>query len=387
MKFSLGCITKSGRLGSIAEVDRIPSAVFETPLMLLTTKGGTVPHLTHETLSLLTSKTLALQLPLASNLRALPGTTLSKMNVAEFIGMKESLTFCCVNDPLTTLPGKFNNKNSVAVWTNSGRENVTPKSYMDIVEALRPDMYQTLCDSDTNSSGSNKRALHSVNTSMQFFQYCLDRHKSSEVLGKSCILASLVGGFSAESRLQMAKELAGEAVDGFVLEGFDAALTHGEAADPDLVASLLRDTLKLLPEGKVRLLPGCWAPEALWRFVREGVDVFDSSLPTAAAERGAALTFGFDPHSKSFSYSCEEKENSESKVYEISLKEKKYFDCLEPILEGCKCVTCRNHTKAYLHHLLVTQELLGSVLLMMHNLHHYEEFFSKMREAIRSEAT
>jgi len=48
------------------------------------------------------------------------------------------------------------------------------------------------------------------------------------------------------------------------------------------------------------MLPGCWNPETLWSLVQEGIDIFDSSLPTLSAERGSALTFKFDPLTKKY---------------------------------------------------------------------------------------
>lgn len=55
----------------------------------------------------------------------------------------------------------------------------------------------------------------------------------------------------------------------------------------------------------------------------------------------------------------------------------------EPLLEGCQCYTCQNHTKAYIYHLITVKELLAPILLMLHNLHRYLMFFDVLREAIK----
>lgn len=61
----------------------------------------------------------------------------------------------------------------------------------------------------------------------------------------------------------------------------------------------------------------------------------------------------------------------------------RYHDDFGPLLEGCSCYCCQRHTRAYVHHLLVTNELLAGVLLMMHNFQHYFGFFSAIRDALR----
>lgn len=61
----------------------------------------------------------------------------------------------------------------------------------------------------------------------------------------------------------------------------------------------------------------------------------------------------------------------------------RYQDDFGPLLEGCTCYCCQRHTRAYLHHLLVTNELLAGVLLMMHNFQHYFSFFGAIRDALK----
>lgn len=63
----------------------------------------------------------------------------------------------------------------------------------------------------------------------------------------------------------------------------------------------------------------------------------------------------------------------------------RYQEDFQPLVRGCSCYCCTNHTRAYVHHLLVTNELLASVLLMMHNFEHYFRFFCSIREALKSD--
>lgn len=63
----------------------------------------------------------------------------------------------------------------------------------------------------------------------------------------------------------------------------------------------------------------------------------------------------------------------------------RYREDFSPLVEGCGCYCCRNHQRAYLHHLLVTNELLAGVLLMLHNTAHYYAFFTALRGALASD--
>ena len=60
----------------------------------------------------------------------------------------------------------------------------------------------------------------------------------------------------------------------------------------------------------------------------------------------------------------------------------RYREDFHPLVEGCGCYCCKNHKRAYIHHLLVTNELLAGVLLMLHNTAHYLSFFKALRDAV-----
>jgi len=67
-------------------------------------------------------------------------------------------------------------------------------------------------------------------------------------------------------------------------------------------------------------------------------------------------------------------------TYEMDLNDRKYFNDDSPLVVGCDCYTCSHHVRAYLHHLLVTKEMLAPVLLVIHNITHWFRFFEKIRE-------
>ncbi|TMS16441.1 Queuine tRNA-ribosyltransferase accessory subunit 2 [Larimichthys crocea] len=173
-----------------------------------------------------------------------------------------------------------------------------------------------------------------------------------------------------------------------------------------LRTQLITAVTKELPEDKPRLLQGVGRPDEVLACAEAGVDLFESFFPFQVTERGCALCFDYDvsPDPERAGRAppavLELEENRETAVvaqqngdlnldertqmtsFEIDLKDKRYQDDFRPLVEGCGCYCCKNHQRAYMHHLLVTNELLAGVLLMIHNTAHYLGFFRALREAL-----
>lgn len=112
-----------------------------------------------------------------------------------------------------------------------------------------------------------------------------------------------------------------------------------------------------LPEDKVRYLMGVGDPVDIVEGVVRGVDLFDCVLSTRIARHGNAFT----------------------RAGKINLRNSKFKEDFTPVEEGCDCYTCRNYTKAYIRHLITTNELLGGRLLSVHNT----RFLIKLTEDLR----
>ncbi|GFG40511.1 hypothetical protein Cfor_07575 [Coptotermes formosanus] len=360
MKFLLTSVAScSNRIGCIKDIERLPGLVLETPLLLLYTKGGSVPHLTYEVLQMVSKEQHLLHIPISTVAQCYEAVSAFKKGIADFIGLKEYLTFNSIHDPAVVTPHGFSEMDTISIWPRNGRKQLDADKYMDIIEAFQPDMYQVLCDGDTNTTSSKRRVQKSVDRSITFFERCIKRHEKSEVLKNSAVLGVVEGGYSVGGREMSAKYLANSSVFGYVIDGLHnngpdvEHLTFGD------VKPILKETLKHLPNEKFRLLHGCWNPEAVLNMVELGIDAFDSSYAYIVTERGGALIF----------------QNAVTNLYAADFT---------PISRSCSCLTCQKHTRAYVHHLLNTRELLGPVLLTIHNLHHYMEFFKSIREALKS---
>ncbi|KAJ9577767.1 hypothetical protein L9F63_005687 [Diploptera punctata] len=305
MKYVFNSIaTCSSRIGSIKDIDRLPGLVLETPLVLLYAKGGSVPHLTHEVLQKVTKVQQPLQIPISTVVNCREAIAAFNKGIADFIGLKEYFTFCSIHDPAKPTPHGFNDKDTVSFWPRTGRKQLDPDKYMDIMETFRPDMYQTLCDGDTDVNSSKKRIQKSVDRTSSMFKKCLQRHEKSEVLKKSAVLGVVEGGYCIHARQKSAKEVGTSSVFGCVIDGLHNNGAEVENIPFDQVKPSLRLPLKFLPNEKFRVVQGCWNPEMVLNLVEMGIDAFDSSFPYAVAERGGALVFQNKVHHCSISDHC-----------------------------------------------------------------------------------
>ena len=119
-----------------------------------------------------------------------------------------------------------------------------------------------------------------------------------------------------------------------------------------------------MPEGKLRYLMGVGNPTTLVRAVREGVDMFDCVLPTRTGRMGTAFS-------------------SEGRM---NLRNAKFARDFSPLDRSCSCPVCRNHTRAYIRHLVKQKEMLGGILLSIHNLHFLIDLMARAREAVLADA-
>lgn len=120
-------------------------------------------------------------------------------------------------------------------------------------------------------------------------------------------------------------------------------------------------TVGLLPVDKPRYLMGTGTPEDLLYSVGIGYDMFDCVLPTRNARNGQLFT----------------------RRGKLNLRNACYADDFTPPDEECECFTCRNFTRAYLHHLFIAEEILGLRLASIHNTHFYQDLMRWSREHIR----
>ena len=126
---------------------------------------------------------------------------------------------------------------------------------------------------------------------------------------------------------------------------------------------MVSDSVKYLPEDKLRYLMGVGDPIDLVENVIRGIDIFDCVSPTRLARHGHALT----------------------KYGKINLKNAKYKKDFTPISDTCDCYACKNYSKAYIKHLINAEETFGARLLSIHNIRYLVNLMEELRLAIKED--
>ena len=194
---------------------------------------------------------------------------------------------------------------------------------------------------------------NSVERTLRWAKRGLDAHTR-----KDQALFGIVQGSKYEDlREYCAKELVKMNFDGYSIGGTSV----GE--DKQTHYKMLDYTLKHLPEDKPRYEMGIGAVNDILTAIEKGVDMFDCVLPTRIARHGTLMT------SKG----------------RINIKKQIYADDFTPLDDECDCETCKNYTKAYLHHLFRANEGLGNRLMSIHNLRFLIKVVDGAREAIKQD--
>src|SRR5476649_1158164 len=155
-------------------------------------------------------------------------------------------------------------------------------------------------------------------------------------------------------RTESIKALTAIGFDGYAVGGL--AVGEGQG----LMFQTLDTTLPQLPPDRPRYLMGVGRPGDIVGAVKRGIDMFDCVLPTRGGRTAQAFT----------------------RRGELNLRNARHRDDPRPIDEHCACPACTNHSRAYLHHLIRSEEILGAMLLTWHNLHYYQDIMRGLRTAI-----
>ena len=224
----------------------------------------------------------------------------------------------------------------------------TPEKVMEIEEALGADIIMAF-DECCPYPSDYKYTKNSMERTTRWAARCKEAH-TTENQG---LFGIIQGGFYKDLREQSAKDLISLDFPGYAIGGISVGEPKEEFID------ILRYTTPLMPENKPRYLMGVGTPDYLIEASLAGIDMCDCVLPTRLARHGTAMT-------------------SKGKLV---IRNQNFARDWNKLDDECDCYTCKNYTRAYLRHLIKTNEILGMRLLSLHNL----RFLTKLMERVRIE--
>ncbi len=266
--------------------------------------------------------------------------------------------------PILTDSGGFQVM-SLAQLRKLDETGVTFQSHIDgATFSLTPERsleIQALLDSDIRMQLDECIALPApraeVERAMRLSLRWAERSKAAFGRPEGRALFGIVqGGDDAELRVASAEGLTAIGFDGYAIGG----LAVGEPQD--VMLNMLEITAPVLPVDAPRYLMGVGTPDDIVESVARGIDMFDCVMPTRAGRHGVAYTrFG-----------------------KINLKNARHAEDPRPLDEESDCPATRDYSRAYLHHLVKSGEMLGAMLLSWNNLAYYEGLMADVRAAIRA---
>ena len=165
------------------------------------------------------------------------------------------------------------------------------------------------------------------------------------------------GGLFKDLRIKSLKGLLKIGFDGYALGGLAVGETQAE------MFTVLEDIKENLPDDKPHYLMGVGTPNDILGAVKKGIDMFDCVLPTRSGRTGLAFTW----------------------QGRVNIKNNKYQNDNTPLDPECKNLNLNRYSKNYLNHLFNTNEILGSMLLTLHNINFYQELMKAIRENIQND--
>ncbi|WP_201294647.1 tRNA guanosine(34) transglycosylase Tgt [Colwellia sp. 20A7] len=232
---------------------------------------------------------------------------------------------------------------------NGEKIMLTPERSMEVQRSLNSDVVM-IFDECTPYPATHKESQDSMELSLRWAQRSKDAHGDSP----NALFGIVQGGMYEDLREVSINGLKAIEFDGYAIGG----LSVGEPKE-DMIR-ILDHTAPLIPKNKPRYLMGVGKPEDLVEGVRRGIDMFDCVMPTRNARNGHLFV----------------------NTGVVKIRNATNKTDTGPLDTTCDCYTCKNYSRAYLHHLDKCKEILGSQLNTLHNLHFYQKVMQGLRDAI-----
>jgi len=236
---------------------------------------------------------------------------------------------------------------------NGDRIFLDPERAIAVQHSLNADVVM-IFDECTPYPVTRDGARTSMELSLRWARRSRDAHGDNP----NALFGIVQGGMYPDLRDESLEGLLNIGFDGYALGGLSVGEPKAE------MQAVLNHIGSRLPAEKPRYLMGVGTPEDIVEAVCRGIDMFDCVMPTRNARNGQLFT--------------------STGLVKIRHAEHRHSEL--PIEDGCACYTCQNYSRAYLHHLDKTNEILGARLNTWHNLYYYQKLMRELREAITSES-
>jgi len=237
---------------------------------------------------------------------------------------------------------------------DGSKHMLTPERSMEIQRLLGSDIVMAF-DECPKADQPRDEIAASMELSMRWAQRSRDGFDAGgEHAACSALFGIQQGALDQELRQISAQKLTEIGFDGYAIGGL--AVGEGQEA----MFATLDFAPEQLPADRPRYLMGVGKPDDLVGAVERGVDMFDCVLPTRSGRNGQAFTWNGP----------------------LNLRNARFAEDTGPLDERCSCPTCGTYSRAYLHHLQKSGEILGAMLVTEHNLSFYQQLMQAMRDAI-----
>ena len=231
---------------------------------------------------------------------------------------------------------------------------LTPERSMEVQRLLGADIVMAF-DECTPFPATREQAESSMERSMRWAKRSRDGFDAGgDHATRSTLFGIQQGSMFEPLRKRSAEALIEIGFDGYAVGGLAVGEGH------DAMCGALDFAVDMLPADKPRYLMGVGMPDDIIEAVRRGIDMFDCVLPTRSGRTGQAFTADGP----------------------INIRNARFAEDVAPIEADCPCPTCADYSRAYVHHLVRSGEILGSMLMTEHNLWFYQRLMEGLREAI-----
>ena len=230
---------------------------------------------------------------------------------------------------------------------------ITPERSIQIQNALGADVIMAF-DECPPADATREQVQEATARSYRWLKRCIQAHQHPET---QALFGIVQGGVHLDLRANAVRQLTALDLPGYAIGGVSVGET------PELINATVKHTAPMLPANKPRYLMGVGTYREMVQAIASGIDLFDCVIPTRFGRHGTALVEG----------------------ERINIKNARYKRDYSPLDETCSCYTCQNFSRAYLNHLVRSREMLGYIMLSLHNITELIRFTQKIRASIEGD--